>query len=716
MSGQHHLTPADEEMISDMFSGYDSEELNAAMEAEQDVLGTRTTTFVEQKDASVVAKALEGMQEAIDAISQKDAYEEALDRAPRVVDIETPMERFLLGCGYNFWAAAERLVNYWKERKEIYGPDRFCFPLTISSQESALTADVVEMIHSGSVALPPLDRYGRGVILTDFQHVTDAYRMNTNNLRVKLYFYMTHILSESDLAIVNGSVKLVIVGTEQGKHVVQDGKVARFAQSTSLLAKNKASHIVTCRKTSFAEKNLSSFQTFLERHANLSIRARFHFLDTNDRVLETLEQYGLSKHHLPSRLGGSLDYHGLWQQRLKVEACRYLRPSVTENTAAMGAQSEKTDTAVEKQKSDDQHRKEEKKMENFKVWAKDHLQKCKVSQLQSEVKKIKSDQTLLHHRHKFLNAQLAYAEYIVQRYEQQIQVVYRCLSSVLASVPGVSFKIRDAAPDQLLALSKGYFDGRLLFLGRAPILGEWLFEAKPGLSQDEQHFAFELKRILQEQLQKLKDEDTKTSHEDTTPDGSFIDDDLQQVQAQVEKLRAQKEAIQHEQVFLSSALTIAQQVSVSYSELRNQNLGLLAEYYTLLLESHISQLQMDMHQFADLVVKLADYVLSQYTAFNGEYIVNPFVSMVRDRNLILSDSLRSHALWVVEPILSRIAGRPFAIHQRAASGGALPLSPMVAALQDRVRPREEADPEELRKQEERKRLHRLERKKRLRRL
>jgi hypothetical protein len=65
-------------------------------------------------------------------MEQKQAYLEAMEKAPHLVVTETDPTQFVRVCEYNIRAAAQRLCVYWKERKEIFGDERAFLPLTIT--------------------------------------------------------------------------------------------------------------------------------------------------------------------------------------------------------------------------------------------------------------------------------------------------------------------------------------------------------------------------------------------------------------------------------------------------------------------------------------------------------------------------------------------------------------------------------------------------------
>ena len=72
-------------------------------------------------------QARQQLKEAIDVMPETDKrdYVEAMKLAPHLVETESDPVRFLRFEKFNAWAAAQRLVAYWKARTEIFGERAF---------------------------------------------------------------------------------------------------------------------------------------------------------------------------------------------------------------------------------------------------------------------------------------------------------------------------------------------------------------------------------------------------------------------------------------------------------------------------------------------------------------------------------------------------------------------------------------------------------------
>ena len=76
------------------------------------------------------------------------AYLEACAKAPHLEELQTMPLRFLRFCQYNANAAAQGFLNYWHQRKQVFGPEAFLLPMTLpplmETDESNQTDDKSE--------------------------------------------------------------------------------------------------------------------------------------------------------------------------------------------------------------------------------------------------------------------------------------------------------------------------------------------------------------------------------------------------------------------------------------------------------------------------------------------------------------------------------------------------------------------------------------------
>jgi hypothetical protein len=93
---------------------------------------------------------------------ERAAYMEAMERDPRLVEIESNPDHYLDHAECDPWKAAARMAAYWNARVEFFG-DRAFLPLTISG-EGAMSQEDVELLQSGFLMVLSNDCQGRPVV------------------------------------------------------------------------------------------------------------------------------------------------------------------------------------------------------------------------------------------------------------------------------------------------------------------------------------------------------------------------------------------------------------------------------------------------------------------------------------------------------------------------------------------------------------------------
>jgi hypothetical protein len=119
--------------------------------------------------------------EAMESLPHGDraAYGEAMERAPRLVEMESNPDHYLDHAELDPWKAAGRVAAYWDARVELFG-NRAFLPLTISG-EGAMSQEDVDLLESGFFMVLPNESQGRPVVsLQCHSHL----RFITERLRV----------------------------------------------------------------------------------------------------------------------------------------------------------------------------------------------------------------------------------------------------------------------------------------------------------------------------------------------------------------------------------------------------------------------------------------------------------------------------------------------------------------------------------------------------
>ena len=94
----------------------------------------------------------------------KAAYYEACQKVPHLVEQESNPIKFLRCENYNVELAAIRIVEYWKQRKSIFGPIKAFEAMTMNG---ALKDDMHTLNVGCMTILPNTTRSNRGVIFLD---------------------------------------------------------------------------------------------------------------------------------------------------------------------------------------------------------------------------------------------------------------------------------------------------------------------------------------------------------------------------------------------------------------------------------------------------------------------------------------------------------------------------------------------------------------------
>lgn len=152
-----------------------------------------------------ISQSLEQVQIFIDSIdeSDKQAYLEACSRVPELVATESDPLKFLRCCEFDVEAAAKRLIEYWKVRRDLFGEQRAFLPMTLGQ---AMEADR-PALEKAVVQILPDDSFGRPVLFWD------RIRSNKSVIHrdevARIHFYMLHIMTKRTSVQKNGYVCII---------------------------------------------------------------------------------------------------------------------------------------------------------------------------------------------------------------------------------------------------------------------------------------------------------------------------------------------------------------------------------------------------------------------------------------------------------------------------------------------------------------------------
>ena len=163
-------------------------------------------------------------------------YDQAVQAVPELVTKESPMVRFLRAEDDFPERAALRLALYWKYRKQVFGSDRWLYPMTITGQGGAMTKDDVDLFRSGYYVLLPCRSGGAGGV--DILYDESRLPRRAGLTHTKILYYLTttmdnlgnitvvHIISGSrrpglDLRLEGFDIcKIALPSTQTKKHRV----------------------------------------------------------------------------------------------------------------------------------------------------------------------------------------------------------------------------------------------------------------------------------------------------------------------------------------------------------------------------------------------------------------------------------------------------------------------------------------------------------------
>ena len=221
--------------------------------------------------------------------AQKAAYLEALEVSPTFLETESNPILFLRREGFDPWAAAQRLVSYWEERKKAFGEKAF-LPLSFNSY----TDETTRALWEGVVLQLPNDIRGRSVIYRDNKKLA----MLSLKARLQLVFYMLDgIARDNPRSAEEG---FVIVEIMEAINFDRNSKIGVHVAQNSMPLRAHSVHILCSGKDPHADAVAVKLMPWITR-GNVHV----HVCKTLEERAKALLPYDLRKDCLPQFLGGS---------------------------------------------------------------------------------------------------------------------------------------------------------------------------------------------------------------------------------------------------------------------------------------------------------------------------------------------------------------------------------------------------------------------------
>jgi hypothetical protein len=269
-------------------------------------------------DACSSPEARDQLEQALECIpdEEKAAYLEAVETAHQVIEDESNPVWFIRFEQCNFWAAARRLVTYWKERKALFG-DRAFRPLKLLTGAGALNEADITVLRFCWLAMLPNDNEGRSVLYFDRSRILSH---ENNELifesKCRVSFFWLSILSENIASQSDGFVFIIRICSKIAGHVYLRGAKTFF----HLIRNAMPTRIKTAHATCCPPKG--GRNTFLKIILPAAIQQHGKFCD-NIIVVHTgasehdicgkLQAHCMNPEGVPEVLGGMWKFEALLQ-------------------------------------------------------------------------------------------------------------------------------------------------------------------------------------------------------------------------------------------------------------------------------------------------------------------------------------------------------------------------------------------------------------------
>mmetsp|Transcript_16022 Transcript_16022/g.22311 ORF Transcript_16022/g.22311 Transcript_16022/m.22311 type:complete len:335 (-) Transcript_16022:116-1120(-) len=273
----------------------------------------------------LISELLLNLEEELDRIDEKEAYETALFITPDHVTDKNFLVAFLRASLYDIREAAQRLVTYWSRKVELFGTEVAFKPylsLVYYKEE-----DHVALVKCALHVLPHRDDFGRAIIfslLKNFDNDVDSM--------LRLLWYIMHevIFQHTDGENVQRK-GFVYIGAS--------GLVGRFHPFDSIISFENYVSTVTSDTHSALPVRIPSLHLFatnswsmivIERlllHFGRNVRARLNFYIASEEKkegnLRLLSSCGMERSIVPTEIGGETQQnsHEWLMNRLSSDLC-----------------------------------------------------------------------------------------------------------------------------------------------------------------------------------------------------------------------------------------------------------------------------------------------------------------------------------------------------------------------------------------------------------
>jgi hypothetical protein len=209
------------------------------------------------------------------------------------------LEVFLRCENLDVQLGAQRFVNYWQRRRQIFGPTKYILPMTL---RGALSDDLAAMEAGMFQILPRLDLSGRALLFVDSHRNTRRGYSSESMLRV--LWYMLELISEKTTDSSSGFILLMWDGDTS----IADFDLKLFEHASRLECSRcypvKALTNHLCSLTYFVRKIMKPI-VFAVMTKEARARTLVHD-DENSNYVGVLSQFGITREMLPIEMGGTV--------------------------------------------------------------------------------------------------------------------------------------------------------------------------------------------------------------------------------------------------------------------------------------------------------------------------------------------------------------------------------------------------------------------------
>ncbi|KAL7580636.1 hypothetical protein ACA910_002152 [Epithemia clementina (nom. ined.)] len=259
------------------------------------------------------------------------AYRIAMQEDPQVVLMESDPLHFVRYSHYDLWAGAQRLCLYWKQRLELFGPQRAFLPMTLSGTGALNRQDVLAVYTGSTCFLPKSTTSGRSCILIDRRKWLPS--ITTENKLRCLYYLASQIVSDNPQSALDAGAALcfIVMVTPRDEDVDWPFLRQAFRTICQVLPIKLQFHFLSIpnhKRLAFAAELINAGITLLRDlfQVNRIPTTKVHVQSEPDRILKDLLDLGLTRQGIPLILGGQWEYEEFYtwcQERQELESALY---------------------------------------------------------------------------------------------------------------------------------------------------------------------------------------------------------------------------------------------------------------------------------------------------------------------------------------------------------------------------------------------------------